>query len=109
MAHRDRFGFTLGFDGFEEGLENFFSLRLVAGEQRAIGYIIEAAQRRGRKLHHQRAPEDGTLMFENGGEVVVSSVDPKIRPPGRLHEAGIGSGFQKFVPRPPAIHHRGWR
>src|SRR5256885_8503377 len=51
-----------------------------------------------RELQHHRAPNDGTLSLEYRCEVLVFIIDAKIRPPGGLHETGMGCSFEEAIP-----------
>ena len=109
MADRLRLGTTPVLNGLERGVEHGPGDRLVAREHRALGDVIEAAVVRVGELQHDRAAEDGAAVFQHDPEVLEAGRGSKLRPPGRLHEPGLGCRRQQAIPRLPAIRCDGGR
>src|SRR6267154_1947728 len=99
----DRFLFRLAVlrDALEDRLEHLPGGRLVLGKHRTVLHVIKGSAGGVRPLRHQRAPDDGILVFECDPEVPVSHGRAKMRPPRRLHETGIRRRLQEPVPRVP--------
>ena len=107
MTDRVLLSAAVVFDGFECGVEYDAGDCRVAREHRPLGDVVEAAVVRPGELQHDRAAEDRAAAFQHDPEVPKAGGRAKLRPPGRLHEPGLGCRRQQAIPCLPTIRF-GW-
>jgi len=106
MTDRLRLGAASVFDGLERSVEHGARDRLVGRQHRTLGHVVEAAVVRVGELQHDSAAEDGAAVFLHDPEVLKAGGGSELRPPGRLHEPGLGRRRQQAIPCLPPVRCR---